>query len=216
MNLRLFISNNFLKFKTMKRSNIKALLSALSILILFFITSTIVYGSGNVLIYPIEGSKKAIVNISVPQRADVILSIQSIDGTGLYYETISDRPIYSRVYDFTDLDNGLYRLVATTGPLVVRDEFEVKDSKIEVRGGEVEYMPVFMLNGRLLLVNFLNKGAHEVEVTLEDNTDIIFKEKNSNNITFEKVYDISSLPKGYYIVRLAAGDKSYNYYFEVN
>ena len=49
-----------------------------------------------------------------------------------------------------------------------------------------------------------------------DNRKAFFEEKNVGSITFEKAYDISALPRGYYAARIKVGEKSYDYYFDID
>ncbi len=77
--------------------------------------------------------------------------------------------MYSRLFNFTNLENGVYKLVTTTGHKVVTNEIQVNESEIKLNKTEVEFQPVYRLEDKLLKIDFLNTDAHEVRLTISEN-----------------------------------------------
>lgn len=200
----------------MKTINLKKVMSTLGVLILTLAAGVFVYGIGDLQIYPLEGSKKARINVSVPANMDVKLSVHNIDGTGVYYETISEGTTYHKLFDFTNLENGVYKLVTISGNKVVINEIQINESEIKLNKSEVEYKPGFRLDKRTLMVDYLNTDAHEISLTISENGHEFFEDENTEKIPFRKAYDLNNLAAGHYNACLTAGNKSYNYYFEVD
>ena len=201
--------------KAMKKLNFKALLSVLSVLIILVTASNAVYGSGNIYVFPVEGSQEAVIHFAVPENSDASISIVDINGEGIYYATVPSGQVYSKLFDFTNLDEGFYSLFITSGNIIEKNEFEVNHSGIYLVKTDKEYKPSFSRDGKFMLVNFLNEGANEVSIAIRDNLGTLYTENNPGSYPFEKAYDISSLPAGNYSVVLTAGNNEYYYYFEL-
>jgi hypothetical protein len=199
----------------MKKLNFKTLLGTLSVLMILFVAGNVAYGSGNTYVFPVKGSQEAIIHFAVPENSDASISIVDINGNGIYYATVPSGKVYSKLFDFTNLDEGLYSLYITLGNIIDKNEFEVNHSGISLVKTNKEYKPSFSRDGKFMLVNFLNEGANKVSISMRDNLSTFYTEKDPGSFPFEKAYDISNLPAGDYSVVLTAGGNDYYYYFEL-
>lgn len=187
-----------------------------ALMVSFLKVSVKAAGTGDVRIYPIEGSKKAKVILTVPQRSEVILSVQSHDGlSDLYRETVPNAGGYAKVYDFSQLDDGVYKLVVNTGTTMIERSFEVTGAEVRVLEESVKHLPVFIEKGEKLMINYFNKGHNQIKVEFSDGQGTFFEEEVHPELSFAKAYNIQSLLSGDYTVYFKSGDYRYSHHFNV-
>ena len=175
-----------------------------------------IYAVGDVKVAPISGSKKARVYVTPAQNENVKLKVLNEKGTEfLYSEELSDASSYNKIYDFNQLNEGTYKIVAESSSKIVETNITVSKEGIKVVGENEQYKPFFKLQDNKLIVSYLNDKNNQVSVNFSDGKEIFFTSKKVQDLNFMKAYDLSNLEKGAYLVSVNSGKDSYSYYFQV-
>ena len=178
--------------------------------------SSSIYAVGDVKVAPISGSKKARIYIAPNQSESVTLTVLNEKGTEyLYSEKLSDASAYNKVYDFNQLNEGTYKIVAESNSKIVEKNITVSKQGVKVVGENEQYKPFFKLNGNKLIVSYLNGNENQVNVNFSDGKETFFSDEKVQDINFMKAYDLANLKQGDYIVSVNSGKDSYSYYFQV-
>lgn len=200
----------------MRKSDLKSVLSV-PVFVLIFAFSANASETGNVRMYPIEGSKKAKVFITLTQSSGALISIKNMDGTvNFYREEVKGKNPYARVYDFSRLDDGIYKLVTETNHLMIEKTFEVSKSNVRLLNESMRYLPVFIEKESKLLINFFNEQQQPVDIKFSDGKEMFFEEKIDPIINFSRVYNYAGLPSGTYMVYMESGSEIFSYPITVN
>ena len=88
-------------------------------------------------------------------------------------------------------------------------------SSVEVLSNEVEYKPIFSAKEGSLRVNYLNINAEDIKFTIEGQNSVHYESADGNDVSYQKMLDISEMLPGDYYATVEAGDKTYSYYFYV-
>ena len=92
------------------------------------------FASGNlkVNIQPLS-AEKALVAISSLTESTLNIKVEDDKGRIVYYKEVADPAgDYKKVFDFSDLEAGHYKLSVESDRLTAEREFEIKSWKIEV------------------------------------------------------------------------------------
>ena len=195
--------------KTMKLS--VALAAAL-----FSATSFTGKVSAFVNVIPMDIPEKSIVQVTAPENTAASVYIYDEDGTMLHADRINQKSSTTRIYDFTNLESGVYTFESRMDLMNVTKKIGVNDSKVEILSKEFEFKPVFMVKRDQLMVNFMNQEMAEIEFTLESSDEIYYTGNEGNDFNFQKTIDISKLWNGEYYATLKVGGQTYYHYFNVN
>ena len=78
-----------------------------------------------------------------------------------------------------------------------------------------EFIPFVKKEGNYLKVNFLNANQEDVKFIIEDNNYLYLEKTFSSDKSFEKIFDISNLPKSYSTTaKMIVGDNTYYHFIE--
>lgn len=184
-------------------------------LVFLAITSLTVssYGNGDINVFALKESSKVKVEIEVPSREDVRVSLMDPNGIVIHSDVINKNSDYDKVFDFSQVDNGVYTFVTKTGYTTVTKTIELENSSISVISKEYKYAPIFMVDGDILKVSFLNKSKEDISIYLEDSAKEYYKEYGDNSLAYGKMININNLPTGEYTFALVAGEEKYVYRF---
>jgi hypothetical protein len=171
------------------------------------------YASGDISISPMNENSRAKVEIEVPTREDVHVSVMDPRGIVIHSDVISKNSEYGKMYDFSQVDDGVYTFVTQTGYTTTTKTIELENNSITILNKEYSYDPIFMVEGDLLKVSFLNKSKEKISISLIDTSKDYLREEGDNSLAYGKMIDIKNLPAGEYTFALAAGDRKYFYSF---
>lgn len=171
------------------------------------------YASGDIRITPVKESSKTNLKFEVQSRKDVNVSFTDPEGSSVQYDVERKNSGYYKVFDFSELDEGMYTLVTETGHTTITRTIELKDNTISVLHKKYAYQPVFEVEGDLLKVYFLNQKNDDISVSLEGYMKDYFKETGNNSTVYDKKLNLKNLPSGEYTFSLAVGEKEHNFSF---
>ncbi len=173
------------------------------------------YAGDELNVTPIAAEKKVKVELNSPKSIDVSILVANMDGKVLHEETIKSRRSYGRVYDFTNLKDGQYTIISEDDYITTTTEVKIHRSDIDVLSNEVEYKPIFLTKGGSLMVNYLNINAEDIKFSIENGDAVVYESDGGNDISFQKILNISKMPSGDYFANIEAGSRTYSYYFFV-
>ncbi|MDX9881471.1 MAG: hypothetical protein RBS73_05355 [Prolixibacteraceae bacterium] len=192
-------------------------ISKVTTLVAFVAFANVVLASGNlkVNILPLT-SEKAVVAVSNYTGNMFQLSIENENGEILFYKEITDASdAYSKVYDFSRLEKGNYKLqVAVDGEKITRD-FAIEKNTISVGKAKPVIDPYFSFKNNVLKISYLNFGEKNVNINFFNGTDKIYGKTAGNKFNVSEGFDLSKLEKGDYSVSLSTENDEYTYNFTI-
>lgn len=176
-------------------------------------SANIASASGNlrVDILPLTSSR-AVVAVSSKADAKFEISIENSYGEVIYYkETEGDATDYRKVYDFSRLGDGEYRVIASIDGATSERTFSVGPREISV--GDLKYVadPVFSFNNDVLRVAYLNYPGEKVNLKIYDGNEEIYSKTIDSNFAVNEGLNLAKLAKGNYQVVLASGNEVFDY-----
>ena len=188
-------------------------ISKLTMLFAFVAFANTLMAGGNlkVNILPLN-SETAVVAISTVDAANLQISIENDRGEKVYYkETDAENKDYRKVFNFSNLDRGDYKLTVTTNGLTTERTFSIDNENIAVGKEKSLIEPYFAYKNGVLKVSYLNFPEENVNLNFYANNDLVYSKEIGSKFNVTEGYDLSKLEKGNYSVVLSTDSKSYTY-----
>lgn len=183
----------------------------------FVAFSNALFAVGNlkVNIHPLN-SEKAVVDISSLSNCNFSLTVANEDNNIVYYKEDSDPSAnYSKVFDFSNLEDGKYKLVVVADKMVAERTFLKHLGNIEVGEETTTLEPFFSYKDGLLKCTYLNFMNDNLHVSLYNtNDERIYTKKIGRNFNILEGFDLSKLEPGNYRAVLSAGNKAFAFNIE--
>lgn len=192
-------------------------ISKLTMLFAFVAFANTLMAGGNlkVNILPLT-SETAVVAISNVDASNLQISIENDKGEKVYYkETDASNKDYRKVFDFSNLERGDYKLSVTTNGLTTERTFSIDKENIAVGKEKSLLEPYFAFKNGVLKVSYLNFPEEKVNLDFYANNDLVYSKELGNKFNVTEGYDLSKLDKGTYSVVLSTDSKSYSYDLEL-
>jgi len=121
------------------------------------------------------------------------LFIETANGELLYNETIRSNGKSTRVFDFLNLEDGSYKIIAKKNGKSLERAFTIKNGEL-IHGGHVAVDPIFKVNGTRAIIELPNEQGKDVLVKVFDSNgeelySAIEKRQVVKNFEFENVED---------------------------
>jgi len=188
-------------------------ISKLTMLFAFVAFANTLMATGNlkVNIVPLT-SEKAVVDISNAKASNFQISIENTKGEVVYYKETDDATDnYRKTFDFSNLENGDYKLSATADQFTTVRSFKIKNKNIAV-GKEKNMMePYFAYKDGILKLSFLNFSEGNLSVNFYSNDDLVYSKDLGYKFDVNEGFNLKKLDKGSYSVVLSTDDKTYSY-----
>ena len=188
-------------------------ISKLAMLFAFVAFANTLMASGNlkVNIVPLT-SETAVVAISNTAASIFQISIENEKGEIIYYkETGADSKDYRKVFDFSKLEAGDYKLAASIDGSTTERSFKIGNKNIAV-GKEKSIMePYFAYKEGVLKLSYLNFSEENLSLNFYDTNELVYSKKIGDKFNVNEGFDLSKLNKGNYSVVLSTDSKSYTY-----
>jgi hypothetical protein len=187
-------------------------ISKLTMLFAFVAFANTLLAGGNlkVNILPLT-SETAVVAISSVDASNLQISIENENGEKVYYkEADAENKDYRKVFDFSNLERGDYKLSVTTNGLTTERNFSI-DKNIAVGKEKSLIEPYFAYKNGVLKVSYLNFPEENVSLNFYANNDLVYSKEIGTKFNVTEGYDLSKLDKGSYSVVLSTDSKSYSY-----
>lgn len=164
------------------------------------------------LLFSITSQNVARIGIINREKSNLEFIISDEKGGVLFSKKVPGFNDYFKLVDLTDMPDGDYRVKLLGGEKLYEKKFSVSDNTATIIKKKVDIKPVFkLLNEKILLVSYLNAKNNNVNIFFEINEDVVFEERNIQEMPVSKKYSLEKLPPGDYIVKLYSGGIIYQY-----
>ncbi|WP_159517609.1 T9SS type A sorting domain-containing protein [Sunxiuqinia indica] len=177
------------------------------------VIANIALATGNlrVNILPLN-EDRAVVAISNNVESKFQISIEDAQGDVVYFkETEGDVADYRKVYDFSKLETGNYKLIVSLDDVKGEREFAINHGAIEVGKEKTLVAPVFSYNEDVLRIAFLNHEGENTSLYIYNEGELVYTKALKNSFSVNEGLDLSRLKSGYYNIVLASGNETYDY-----
>ena len=159
-------------------------------------------------------SKVAVKRVKVEYKAvkkGHALTIKNENGITIYKQVIQNSGTYSKTFDLTNLEDGLYITE-------LEKDYEIVIKKIEVKDGFVNFLkeenktifkPVIRTEGDLVLISKIAFNKQPIKVVLYYDNNVILSEKMEGKDILNRVYKLSETKKGAYKVIVYTDNRMY-------
>ena len=137
------------------------------------------------------------------------LFIETIDGDVLYNEVIRTEGKSTRVFDFLNLEDGTYKVVAKKNGKSLERAFTIKGGEL-VYGGRAVVDPIFKVNGTRAIIELPNEQRKEVVVKVLDDKGEELYSTIDNKPVF-KNFDFGKVQSGVYTVLVDVEGDDYTF-----
>ena len=195
----------------MKTKNLKGIVLG----VILFLGASSAFATGNVRINPYLDTDLSIVSIINPTESALKLKIYDTEGNLYYSKKVSGETTNQKLFDFSYLEDGVYKIVLTGNKVNVEKKFEIENNKlISEKQNEIAEKTLFRSEDNNLFVTYLSFENKNFNLSILDSFgNEVFVESYNSEPTFSKKFNVEALPKGEYKVRLISNDKEYNYAF---
>lgn len=161
-------------------------------------------------------NEKAVVAVSALTNSNFNITIADDNNQILYYqECLIPSGIYSKVYDFSDLGDGTYKLTVVSDNLTSERQFQKKYGKIQVGDEKTTLEPLFWYDGNILRYSYLNFEKEYTTLYFYGNDQLIYEKNIGRDFNIQNALNLSKLAKGNYEAVLCAGNKQFTYHVEI-
>ena len=188
-------------------------ISKVTMLIAFVAFANTLMATGNlkVNILPLT-SETAVVAISNNVAANFQISIANEDGEVVYYkETDADAKDYRKVFDFSNLEKGEYKLLVAIDGMSSERSFTIENKNIAVGKEKSLLEPYFFYKDGVLKLSYLNFSEENLSLNFYDKNDLVYSKKIGNKFNVLEGFDLSKLSKGAYAVVLSGDSENFSY-----
>ncbi len=175
------------------------------------------FAAGNlkVNILPVN-AEKAVVTISSISNSNFIITIADENGRIIYFkENSKAEENYRKVFDFSILEDGTYKLTVVSNDITAERQFEKSHRTIKVGEEKTTLEPVFGYENGILRCTYLNFTKEDITLHFFKNNEIIYTKSIGREFNLQEALNLSKLDKGKYEVVLFAGIKQFKYPIQI-
>lgn len=194
----------------------KSTLGSLIVSIVTMLFTTGLYAGSNLYVYPIEASRKAMVELSLPVRSDVSIYVLDSKDRPIYNENLDRVTHYKRLYDFSGLKTGMYKIISDSRYLKTTKTIFVDENSIEVVSTDYFHRPVFEMKENILSIRYPNSKKSEIRISISDANRTYYEGKMPGTLQFNKSFDLRKLLPGEYTVLFKVKNYEFAYYITIN
>ncbi|WP_340832793.1 hypothetical protein [Polaribacter sejongensis] len=145
------------------------------------------------------------------------LTIKNSNGLTVYNNEIQNSGDYSKTFDFSALENGIYSAELNKDFEIVIKQFYVENGLVTFLNNKDEkiFKPIIRTEGDLLLVSKINFNNEPLKVTLYYNDEVVLSETISGDKLLKRVYKLSEKEVGAYKVVVSSDERTYSKEFNI-
>ncbi|WP_218598136.1 DUF3244 domain-containing protein [Polaribacter sp. NJDZ03] len=139
------------------------------------------------------------------------LTIKNANGLTVYNNEIKNSGNYSRTFDFSALENGVYAVELNKDFEIVIKQFYVENGLVSFinNNNEKIFKPIIRTEGKLLLISKISFNNEPLNVTLYYNDEAVLSETISGDKLLQRVYKLSEQKVGSYKVIISSNNRTY-------
>ena len=145
------------------------------------------------------------------------LTIKNSNGLTVYNNEIQNSGDYSKTFDFSALENGIYSAELNKDFEIVIKQFYVENGLVTFLNNKDEkiFKPIIRTEGELLLISKINFNNEPLKVTLYYNDEAVLSETISGDKLLQRVYKLSEKEVGAYKVVVSSDERTYTKEFTI-
>ena len=145
------------------------------------------------------------------------LTIKNSNGLTVYNNEIQNSGDYSKTFDFSALENGVYSAELNKDFEIVIKQFNVENGLVTFLNNKDEkiFKPIIRTEGELLLISKINFNNEPLKVTLYYNDEAVLSETISGDKLLQRVYQLSEKEVGAYKVVVSSDERTYTKEFTI-
>lgn len=188
-------------------------ITTLSFLLATVLLSNIASATGNFKVnLSAKTEGKALLSVTNDSEQIYEIVISDSDGNTIYsYETKDSKADFNQTMDFSNLENGLYRMNVRMDGAQYEKFLTVDESGVSVEKSTKKTEPIFQFQNNVIKFSHLNHGDEEMSLHLYQNGSLVWEKELENKFAISKGIDISKLDRGNYNLVLLSGDDIYEY-----
>ncbi|WP_321282456.1 hypothetical protein [Marinifilum fragile] len=182
---------------------------------LLFLGASSAFATGNIKINQYLDTDLSIVSIINPTESVLKMKIYDREGNLYYSKKVNSATTDQKLFDFSYLEDGIYKIVLSGADENVEKEFVIEGKKLKVTDAkELAEKTLFRSKDNDLFVSYLSFENTTFNLSITDELgNEVFEESYTSAPTFSKKFNVTALPEGEYKVRLVSNNKEYNYAF---
>lgn len=158
---------------------------------------------------------KAIIAIDNALSRVSELSIENEAGSVIYYKDgYIDEKIYSKIFDFKNLSDGIYTIKVRNTDGERSINFKVKNGRVELEKTTAALLPFIEVKEDVLKLSLLNHNLSKVEMNLTDSFGNVYSKDLGRQFSINAGFNLARLEKGNYELSITNGSETVNYQFE--
>lgn len=163
-----------------------------------------------------HSTNQAIVIINNNENSPSELVIEDMNGNLSYYkEGRIDEKMYTKLFNFKNLDNGTYKITASNNSGKKEVTFKVTDNGIKVEMDNYSAnRPFIEVEDNILKLSFLNHSLNEIYLSIANVNGEIYKRSLGNDFSITTGINLTKLNYGDYAAVISDGENTYSYNFE--
>lgn len=203
----------------LNNENMKTINSISKVTMLFafvaFANTLMAGGNLKVNILPLT-AEKAVVAISNAAASNFQISIENEKGEFVYFmETDADNKDFRKVFDFSNLEKGDYKLSVTVDEATTERSFKIDNTNIAVGKEKSILEPFFAYKDGVLKLSYLNYSEENLSLNFYDKNELVYSKELGKKFNVNEGFNLSKLEEGNYSVVLSTDDKNYSYLVNV-
>jgi hypothetical protein len=145
------------------------------------------------------------------------LTIKNSNGLTVYNNEIQNSGDYSKTFDFSALENGIYSAELNKDFEIVIKQFNVENGLVTFLNNKDQkiFKPIIRTEGELLLISKINFNNEPLEVSLYYNDEAVLSETLSGDKILKRVYKLSQKETGVYKVVISSDERTYSKEFKI-
>ena len=191
----------------MKTINALSFLAATTLLSQFALAS----GTFRINLVP-KTEAKALLEISNTDAHKYEINISNSSGEMVYYhETQESLTNHSKLFDFSQLEHGLYKVEVKIDGASNEQLLTIGKSGIEVGNPVKKTDPLFSFSDNILKLSYLNYNNNQMVLHIYSKNSLVWNKEINDEFAVQKGFDLSKLKRGDYKIVFASGEDIYEY-----
>ncbi|WP_146105299.1 hypothetical protein [Polaribacter butkevichii] len=168
------------------------------------------YANNNISDNDLKAKKTVKVEFNNVKKGQT-LTIKNGEGVAVYNNEIKNSGNYSKTFDFSALEDGIYTAELNKDFEIIIKQFFVKNGLVTFLNNKNEkvFKPVIRVENNLLYVSKIAFNNEPLKVAIYYNNEEILSDTIEGNQILKRIYKLSEGQNGNYKVIVSTNDRSY-------
>jgi hypothetical protein len=188
------------------------------LLITLLLTSIISFANENIISYKKSSTKKIKLEFGIVKKGHTLLILNK-NGIVISNLKIHSDGNYSKIFTFKGLENGIYTAELYKDSVTIIKTLIIKDETVILLNESVKkiFTPTIRNQKDLVIISKIHFDAKPILIKIFYNKEVIFSEKlkRQSDGVINRVYRLSKIEKGDYIIQVGADNRKYKKSFKL-